>query len=268
MIKSYLNKGISTPVAILIILILAILVRGFIYWQYLEIRREETGLLKIEIPEKVDETADWKTYRNEEYGFEIRYPSNVLITEQESYNLVDFSVVDAECKDPRLRCPPPFMSIGSIYIPSDARDRVSPESTLEELIKESLMLEEFKEFHVTPEESNWDIDVIEKVAFGAESIQGYLVHGWAQAHGACRYYGKEKSYSIQIIRSGGGLTYSECENDPLFNQMLHTLRFIEPGITDWKNYENVATDFCKKEDGVVKYSSLLNFDQIRRKRYS
>jgi hypothetical protein len=64
MIKSYLNKGISSSVAILVILFLAILVIGFIYWQYLEIWRGDTNLLEIKIPEKVDGTADWKNHEN------------------------------------------------------------------------------------------------------------------------------------------------------------------------------------------------------------
>lgn len=39
---------------------------------------------EIEIPEKktpeeVEVPADWKTYRNKEYGFEMRYPNDWII---------------------------------------------------------------------------------------------------------------------------------------------------------------------------------------------
>ncbi len=30
-------------------------------------------------PEIIDETSDWRTYRNEEYGFEVRYPSKYRV---------------------------------------------------------------------------------------------------------------------------------------------------------------------------------------------
>src|SRR3989344_3791543 len=36
-----------------------------------------------------DETADWKTYRNEEYGFEFRYPEEWTLMDRQS-NLIDF----------------------------------------------------------------------------------------------------------------------------------------------------------------------------------
>ena len=51
MIKSYLNKGISTPIAIGIVLILVIIVGTFTWLQYGEIRKEETDIPEVEIPE-------------------------------------------------------------------------------------------------------------------------------------------------------------------------------------------------------------------------
>jgi len=51
-----LKKGISTPVAMGTILVLAILVGGVTYWQYQEIQKEELGGVEISVPEK-EETA-------------------------------------------------------------------------------------------------------------------------------------------------------------------------------------------------------------------
>jgi|GEM_PF-4048001 len=84
-----MNKKISTPLAIGIILILVIIVGGFTWWQYSEIEKEEAEVSEVQTPEKEevkDETAGlpsiasategWQTYRNEEYGFEVKYPTN------------------------------------------------------------------------------------------------------------------------------------------------------------------------------------------------
>ena len=48
----FLKKGISTPVAIGIILVLAILVGGVTYWQYQEMQKEELGEVEISVSEK------------------------------------------------------------------------------------------------------------------------------------------------------------------------------------------------------------------------
>jgi len=70
-----MNKKISTPIAIIIIFVCAILVGGLTTWQYLEMPKEEIPEFKLS--EKIqpeDETSDWKTYRNEEIGIEFKYP--------------------------------------------------------------------------------------------------------------------------------------------------------------------------------------------------
>jgi len=65
---SHLNKKISTLVGILIIVLVAVIAGGILAWQYFGIpEKKETG----------NETADWKTYRNEDYGYEIKYPEEL-----------------------------------------------------------------------------------------------------------------------------------------------------------------------------------------------
>jgi len=74
------NKGISTLIGILIIVLIAIIIGGgILVWWRLEMPKEEVKIPQVKTPkeEAKDETADWKTYQNEEYGFEFRYPSNI-----------------------------------------------------------------------------------------------------------------------------------------------------------------------------------------------
>ena len=69
-----MNKKIPTPIAIIVVVLCVIIVGGFITWQYFGIP-EEGEKISEEITLE-DETADWKTYRNEEYGFEMKYPKS------------------------------------------------------------------------------------------------------------------------------------------------------------------------------------------------
>lgn len=68
---------------IFIILILAIVVGGGILW--FSVKQEPSYQPpEIEKPEKVveDETANWKIYRNKDYGFEVKYPEDYLVKEE------------------------------------------------------------------------------------------------------------------------------------------------------------------------------------------
>ena len=93
-LKQCFNKGISTPVGILVVLSVAI-VAGLLIWQFSP--EEEVSILPpvaipmptstpsptpsptpitTPTPSSPDEIADWKTYLNEKYEFEIKYPTN------------------------------------------------------------------------------------------------------------------------------------------------------------------------------------------------
>lgn len=67
-----MNNQAFSKIWILIILIVLI-TGGTLAWQYLRIPKEEE-----KVPEKMaeDETTGWQAYRNEEYGFEFKYPTN------------------------------------------------------------------------------------------------------------------------------------------------------------------------------------------------
>jgi hypothetical protein len=75
----FLTKGKTNWKYILIVLILAAIVGGVIL-SYLRYFNKEISFLtkfpEIKKPEKI-EIAYWKTYINEDYGFEIKYPPNL-----------------------------------------------------------------------------------------------------------------------------------------------------------------------------------------------
>jgi len=163
--------------------------------------------------EPVD-TSDWKTYRNEKYGYEIRYPHEYAIQIDEEGGVYFFAPGYLE------KCQPHCPIFFSIHI-------TETDVSLEEWIfNEWPSLKEIEEFEMTPEESGWGIDCIKKATIGKD-IEGYLIHAWAQAWGMCHYYGMWRNLLVHILRAQGGLTCSNCNSDMIFNKMLSTFRFIK-----------------------------------------
>lgn len=68
------NKGF-TSIAIILIVVGILAVAGGVYWW------QNDSINKLIFGEQ---SNGWKTYRNEEYGFEVKYPSDSLIKKPES----------------------------------------------------------------------------------------------------------------------------------------------------------------------------------------
>ena len=71
------QKGISSIVIILIIV--GVLVIGGLFWYY----QKTLQIISQPVPQvtPTDETANWQTYQNDEYGFELNYPKDWSVDE-------------------------------------------------------------------------------------------------------------------------------------------------------------------------------------------
>jgi len=236
MLKETLNKGISTPIAIGIILILVIIVGSFTYWQYDKIEKERNDLPELEFPEKkLDETAGWKVYRTEEdyfdAGYEINYPSD--------YN-VDNSIPWSpsfikETQDGIVSFSIALNSYGDIGIRSDICTYQEKKIEVSAFGEFYPNMRGFIEGHEINEENcsklpneyfihkffclNKDLELISPES--CNQISGNL---YLQFYLSCEgkeYTGKEGR--------------QECEG--LFNDFVSTFKFIEEeenGIADWE----------------------------------
>ena len=89
---------------ILIIVILALLVGGAILFYWWQIKTGVANMPETQSAQKTEEppapinTADWKNYKNETYGFEFRYPSEWYVKEEAGrFFLFDSSSCKGSC---------------------------------------------------------------------------------------------------------------------------------------------------------------------------
>jgi len=88
-----IKQGKTNWKYVVIILVLALIVGGgiFGYWKW--VGREEVKILEIKMSEKVveNETANWETYKNEQYGFEINYPNDFVKAEWTDFEFTNIA---------------------------------------------------------------------------------------------------------------------------------------------------------------------------------
>ena len=156
------------------------------------------------------DTTNWKTYRNEKYGFEFKYPDDWTI-EETSMGVLFLSSQDRKNR----QIEDPHFHTFSMFV------TVSKETTPQEELKKRFGLTEIKEFKISPEESNWSVDEVKKITIG-ESFQGYYIHHWIQSFPECYYIFEADNRVFQIQRDGR----YECLDDETFNLVLSTFKPI------------------------------------------
>jgi len=188
---------------ILIIVILALIVVG----ETLYLAKQEVKLPETKLPQKFiqDETADWKTYRNDEYGFEFKYPNqwgNVSNSPDAILYQSDSTVIfnPPEFEEQFLATGYPFLEIRIKENPRklDVEDFYYP------LVKEYETKEKFKENLMT------------------RQIRDITYYQTPTSWGALLTIFPLNSAFLEFSHHTITL-----EAEKIFNQMLSTFRFIE-----------------------------------------
>lgn len=69
-----------------LVLVLVVAVGLIYWWQYGQTPSQSDNSYVPPISDQTDETADWKTYTNTQYGFELKYPGNISVVQVGVYH--------------------------------------------------------------------------------------------------------------------------------------------------------------------------------------
>jgi len=240
-VKNFLNRGISSIWAIIIIIVIGVVAAGSIltyqrYWQ------------PSQLEEQQDETADWETYRNEEYGFEFKYPSeindsNVKISYSGPGESIDKSV-----------------SFAAMFLYAADKDVAYIVSVSDNSF--NLSLEEWiKKHEACGFRKGNDLDInkvnLKNISLNGEGAVrindlGGCVTGGGFAGDVVYVSKNSKVYSIGYYGEGG---WGEASRE-ILDKIISSFKFIKAIDVSY-----IADNFCKNNDQTLAYSSLLNYDE-------
>lgn len=226
---------------ILIVVILAF-VSGMGAWIYQS--KQKIEIPQIVLPEKKDETANWKTYRNEEFGLEISYPEDQtrIVLENMPLEGSDLTLIRFQFPVDVNAPVDSLMYAGSAF---DINVRPNQESVRS-------YIEEYKSQFDNPDREGYvdpSMCEEEQANIGAEEYPATILTNCSVFRNKfiLLKHPNLRNMVIEVNRS-----YTAVESyEAIFNQILSTFRFIgaENEIVNWNTYRSEEYGF------EVKYPS-------------
>ena len=144
-----------------------------------------------------DETADWKTYKNEEYGFEIKYPPNLFLVESPWLTTTGIEFIEDQWRGKKVH----YSFIGI------------------EFIQTPLTPQEWTEKNGIKNTETLTIGSFSVLQFYSAGVSGGGTHTLIQ-------YSKA-NILVDIENHVGPAGEGKKIPDDIYNQMLSTFRFLE-----------------------------------------
>jgi len=204
---------------ILIVVVLAVLVSGGILGYMKYFIQEMTLLTKfpeLKKPEKVieNETANWKTYRDNFFNFEIKYPSDWEYSNKDESTFAGLIFLRPILKEPLSAFPPEYslitinVSKGNLkdiesYINSQCLDKIKC-SEIKDMVLGGLFAKSFKSAQFYPQKFVVLQKKINDPAFKEVTV----------------------AFSLRLDKAFNEI-YSEDQKNSVFDQILSTFKFLE-----------------------------------------